>query len=60
MVPLANGQGLAMGITSYDGGLSTTGSTRDRDGMPDVDVLAATVDEAFEELRATVRTEDGG
>ena len=59
VVPLADGQGLAVGITSYDGGLFY-GFTADRDGLPDVDVLAATVDEAFEELRATVRTEDGG
>lgn len=59
VVPLADGQGLAVGITSYDGGLFY-GFTADRDGLPDVDVLAASVDEAFEELRATVRTEDGG
>ena len=59
VVPLADGQGLAVGITSYDGGLFY-GFTADRDALPDVDVLAATVDEAFEELRATVRTEDGG
>ena len=32
----------------------------DRDALPDVDMLAAAVDEAFEELRATVHTEDGG
>jgi len=59
VVPLADGQGLAVGITSYDGGLFY-GFTADRDALPDVDVLAATVDEAFEELRATVHTEDGG
>ena len=47
-----------MGITSYDGGLFY-GFTADRDALPDVDMLAAAVDEAFEELRATVRTEDG-
>jgi hypothetical protein len=59
VVPLADGQGLAVGITSYDGGLFY-GFTADRDALPDVDVLAATVDEAFEELRATVHTKDNG
>jgi len=59
VVPLADGQGLAVGITSYDGGLFY-GFTADRDALPDVDVLAATVDEAFEELRATVHMKDGG
>jgi diacylglycerol O-acyltransferase / wax synthase len=58
VVPLADGQGLAVGITSYDGGLYY-GFTADRDALPDVDVLAGTVDEAFDELRATVRSEDG-
>jgi len=50
VVPLADGQGLAVGITSYDGGLFY-GFNADRDALPDVDVLAATVDEAFDELR---------
>ena len=59
VVPLAAGQGLAIGITSYDGGL-LYGLNADRDALPDVDVLAQTVDEALDELRATVRTEDGG
>jgi WS/DGAT/MGAT family acyltransferase len=58
VVPLADGQGLAVGITSYDGGLFY-GFTADRDALPDVDVLATTVDEAFDELRATVRSGDG-
>ena len=58
MVPLADGQGLAVGITSYDGGLYY-GFTADRDALPDVDVLATTVDEAFDELRSTVRSQDG-
>ena len=58
VVPLADGQGLAVGITSYDGGLYY-GFTADRDALPDVDVLATTADEAFDELRATVRSEDG-
>ena len=42
VVPLADGQGLAVGITSYDGGLFY-GFNADRDALPDVDVLAATV-----------------
>jgi diacylglycerol O-acyltransferase len=58
VVPLADGQGLAVGITSYDGGLFY-GFTADRDALPDVDLLATTVDEAFDELRATVRSGDG-
>jgi diacylglycerol O-acyltransferase / wax synthase len=50
VVPLADGQGLTVGITSYDGRLFY-GFNADRDALPDVDVLAATVDEAFDELR---------
>jgi WS/DGAT/MGAT family acyltransferase len=53
VVPLAKGQGLAIGITSYDGGLYY-GFAGDRDAMPDLDVLASTVDEALDELLATV------
>ena len=39
-----------MGVTSYDGGLFY-GFNADRDALADVDVLAATVGEAFDELR---------
>src|SRR5919107_2004346 len=53
VVPLAMGQGLAIGITSYDGGLYY-GFNADRDAMPDLDVLASTVDESLDELLATV------
>jgi diacylglycerol O-acyltransferase / wax synthase len=53
VVPLAMGQGLAIGITSYDGGLYY-GFNADRDAMPDLDVLATTVDESLDELLATV------
>jgi hypothetical protein len=53
VVPLTRGQGLAIGITSYDGGLYY-GFTGDRDAMPDVDVLASTADESLDELLATV------
>ncbi|WP_232665102.1 WS/DGAT/MGAT family O-acyltransferase [Pseudonocardia sp. TRM90224] len=53
VVPLAKGQALAIGLTSYDGGVYY-GFNGDRDGMPDVDVLAGMVDESLDELLATV------
>jgi WS/DGAT/MGAT family acyltransferase len=53
VVPLVKGQGLAVGVTSYDGGLFY-GFNGDRDALPDVDVLAGAVDEALDELLATV------
>ncbi len=53
VVPLAKGQALAIGLTSYDGGVYY-GFNADRDAMPDVDVLARLVDEALDELVATV------
>jgi diacylglycerol O-acyltransferase / wax synthase len=52
VVPLAKGQALAIGLTSYDGGVYY-GFNGDRDAMPDVDVLAGLVDESLDELRAT-------
>jgi WS/DGAT/MGAT family acyltransferase len=52
VVPLAKGQALAIGITSYDGGLFY-GFNADRDAMPDVGVLAGMVDEALDEFRVT-------
>jgi diacylglycerol O-acyltransferase len=54
VVPLAKGQALAIGLTSYDGGVYY-GFNGDRDGMPDVDVLAGLVDEALDELLAASR-----
>ncbi|GAA1876012.1 wax ester/triacylglycerol synthase family O-acyltransferase [Pseudonocardia ailaonensis] len=54
VVPLAKGQALAIGLTSYDGGVYY-GFNGDRDGMPDVDVLAGLVDEALDELLAAGR-----
>jgi len=51
VVPLAKGQALAIGLTSYDGGVYY-GFNGDRDGMPDVEVLAGMVDEALDELVA--------
>jgi WS/DGAT/MGAT family acyltransferase len=53
VVPLAKGQALAIGLTSYDGGVFY-GFNGDRDAMSDVDVLAGMVDESLDELLATV------
>ncbi|MGQ0574731.1 MAG: WS/DGAT/MGAT family O-acyltransferase [Pseudonocardia sp.] len=53
VVPLAKAQALAIGLTSYDGGVYY-GFTADRDAMPDVDVLAGLVDESLDELVGTV------
>ncbi len=54
VVPLAKGQALAIGLTSYDGGVYY-GFNGDRDAMADVDVLAGMVDESLDELLATAR-----
>ncbi|WP_369805123.1 wax ester/triacylglycerol synthase family O-acyltransferase [Pseudonocardia sp. MH-G8] len=51
VVPLAGGQAVAVGITSYDGGVHY-GLTADRDALPDVDVLAAVLADALAELVA--------
>jgi WS/DGAT/MGAT family acyltransferase len=53
VVPLAKGQALSIGLTSYDGGVYY-GLNGDRDAMPDVDVLAGMVHESLDELRGTV------
>jgi len=53
VVPLAKGQALAIGLTSYDGGVYY-GFNADRDAMPDVDVLAGGIDESLDELVGTV------
>lgn len=53
VVPLARGQALSIGLTSYDGGVYY-GFNGDRDAMHDVDVLAGLVDESLDELLATV------
>jgi diacylglycerol O-acyltransferase len=55
VVPLAKGQALAIGLTSYDGGVYY-GFNGDRDAMSDVDVLAGMVDESLDELLVTVRS----
>jgi diacylglycerol O-acyltransferase len=54
VVPLAKGQALAIGLTSYDGGVYY-GLNGDRDAMSDVDVLAGMVHESLDELLATVQ-----
>ncbi len=54
VVALARGHGLSIGITSYDGGVYF-GITADRDGIPDVDDLASSMQEARAELKEAVR-----
>ena len=54
VVPLAKGQAVSIGLTSYNGHVSY-GLNADRDGMPDIDVLAACIENALAELRETVR-----
>ncbi|HEX7187993.1 MAG TPA: wax ester/triacylglycerol synthase family O-acyltransferase [Actinomycetes bacterium] len=54
VVPLAKGQALSIGLTSYDGKVFY-GLNADRDAMPDVDVLAQCLDDALAELLETVR-----
>jgi diacylglycerol O-acyltransferase / wax synthase len=49
VVPLAKGQGVCVGLTSYDGGVYY-GLNADRDAMPDVDVFATCIEEALAEL----------
>lgn len=50
--PLLPGHALAIGVTSYDGGVHF-GVTADRDAIPDVDVLGQCITEAIEELVET-------
>ena len=47
--PLLPGHALAIGVTSYDGGVYF-GINADRDALPDVDVLGQCVEEALDEL----------
>ncbi|GAA2562313.1 WS/DGAT/MGAT family O-acyltransferase [Pseudonocardia hydrocarbonoxydans] len=49
VVPLAGGQAVAIGVTSYDGAMHY-GLTADRDAMPDVAVLADALGGALAEL----------
>ena len=64
IVPLAEGQAVSIGLTSYNGGVYY-GLNADRDAMPDVDVLAALIEESLAELVAASDTlathrENGG
>ena len=49
VIPLAEGQALTVGLTSYDGKVYF-GLNADRDAMPDVDILGQCVMDAMEEL----------
>jgi len=49
VIPLAKGQALAIGLTSYDGGVFY-GLNADRDAMPDVDVLGQALADSLAEL----------
>jgi diacylglycerol O-acyltransferase len=51
--PLLPGHALAIGVTSYDGGVFF-GLNADRDAVPDLNVLGQCVSEALEELVDTV------
>jgi diacylglycerol O-acyltransferase len=53
VVPLAKGQAVSIGITSYNGRVFF-GLNADREAMADVDVLAEAMADALAELRATV------
>ncbi len=53
VIPLAKGQGLAIGLTSYRGGVFY-GLNADREAMPDLEVLAQCIVESLTELRDTV------
>jgi hypothetical protein len=54
IVPLTSRHALSIGMTSYDGGVFL-GLNADRDGMPDLDVLAQSVRESLGELAAATR-----
>ena len=54
VVPLAKGQAISIGLTSYNGGVYY-GLNADRDGMSDVDVLGPLIEESLAELVETVR-----
>jgi len=54
VVPLAKGQALSIGATSYNGGIYW-GLNADRDAMPDIDTLAVLIEESLAELVRTCR-----
>ena len=49
VIPLAAGQAVSIGLTSYDGGVYF-GLNADRDAMFDADVLASLIEESLAEL----------
>jgi WS/DGAT/MGAT family acyltransferase len=49
VMPLAKGQALSIGLTSYDGGVYY-GLNADRDAMPDIDVLGQSIVDSLSEL----------
>ena len=51
VVPLAKGQSVSVGLTSYNGGVYF-GLNADRDAIPDVDVLGQCIEDAVAELLA--------
>lgn len=53
VVPLAKGQAVSIGLTSYNGGVFY-GLNADRDAMGDVDVLGALIEESMTALLDTV------
>jgi hypothetical protein len=53
VVPLARGQGLSIGLTSYNGHVYY-GLNADRDALPDVDVIGSLLEESLSELVDTV------
>ncbi len=54
VIPLARGQALSVGLTSYDGGVYY-GLYGDREAMSDLDVLAQCLTDSLVELREAVR-----
>jgi WS/DGAT/MGAT family acyltransferase len=54
VVPLAKGQAVTIGLTSYNGGVFY-GMNCDRDSMPDIDVLAGCIEDSVAELMGTVK-----
>lgn len=55
VMPLGRGQGLAIGLTSYDGRVYY-GLNGDRDSMADLGLLAQAIEESLTELRSAQRT----
>lgn len=54
VIPLARGQALSIGLTSYDGGVYY-GLYGDRDAMPDLDILGVCIVDALAEMVEAAR-----